>query len=259
MVLRAGTEFCVEFSPGVRGLDDGHRRRSLAGGLAPPALANSSDSADISAPLRAAQTVKQSALGSGDTEFRQLFTSWRSLDQGSAAVGTGFGTELGTIVPRSNGGSIPSLMPVQSPRFTSGFGMRWHPVLGGRRPHMGVDLADPVGTPVHATGDGVVGRADWFNGYGLYIQIEHSSQVETRYGHMSRLNVAAGQFVHRGDVIGYVGMTGRTTGPHLHYEVRVDGVPVNPLPYMQGAGSAEFARAATAGGVDATLADAGEE
>ncbi len=229
----------------------------MTAGLATPALANSSDSADIAAPLRAAQAAKQSALGNGDTEFRQLFTSWRSLDQANAGVGMG----TSTIALRGNAGSIPSLMPVQSPRFTSGFGMRWHPVLGGRRPHMGIDLADPVGTPVHATGDGLIGRADWFSGYGLYVQIEHGGQLETRYGHMSRLNVAAGQFVHRGDVIGYVGTTGRTTGPHLHYEVRVEGVPVNPLPYMQGAGAVGPTReaAADAGSVNATVADAGDE
>ncbi len=146
-------------------------------------------------------------------------------------------------------------MPVQSPRLTSAFGMRWHPVLGGHRPHEGVDLAGPVGTPVHATGDGVIGRADWFGSYGLFVEIEHGGQLETRYGHMSRLNVAAGQAVHRGDVIGYIGTTGRTTGPHLHYEVRVDGVPVNPMPYMQGAGSAELARAAAS----ADTTDAGDE
>ncbi|MDP9056738.1 MAG: M23 family metallopeptidase [Pseudomonadota bacterium] len=214
-----------------------------------------------------------SGLGKGDVEFRQLFASWRSLDQNGNAVGTGVATgDMGASniaarnIAASNigrpaiAGSIPSLMPVQSPRLTSGFGMRWHPVLGGRRPHMGVDLADPVGTPVHATGDGLVGRADWFSGYGLYVQIEHGGQLETRYGHMSRLNVAAGQFVHRGDVIGYVGATGRTTGPHLHYEVRVDGVAVNPIPYMQGAGSTELARAAAAAGsVEATVAEAGDE
>jgi murein DD-endopeptidase MepM/ murein hydrolase activator NlpD len=227
---------------------------TLTIGLATPALANSSDSADIAAPLRAAQAARQSALGApaGDAEFRQLFTSWRSLDHGGALA-----------VAPSRSGSIPSLLPVPMTRLTSGFGMRWHPVLGGRRPHMGVDLAGAVGTPVHATGDGTVERADWFSSYGLFVEIEHGGQLETRYGHMSRLNVAAGQYVHRGDVIGYIGTTGRTTGPHLHYEVRVDGVAVNPLPYMQGVDSAELARATAAdtgaGAVDATVADAGDE
>ncbi len=225
----------------------------ITSSLATPAFANSS-SADIAAPLRAAQSAKQSALGSGDAEFRQLFTSWRSLDQGGAFVAH-------TNNAISNG-SIPSLIPVQNPRFTSGFGMRWHPVLGGRHQHKGIDLADPIGTPVHASGDGVVGRADWFSSYGLYVQIEHGGQIETRYGHMSRLNVAAGQFVHRGDVIGYIGTTGRSTGPHLHYEVRVNGEAVNPIPYMQGAGSAELARAAASansGSGDTAVAEAGDE
>lgn len=99
--------------------------------------------------------------------------------------------------------------------------------------HAGVDLAAPVGTPVHATADGVVGKAEWFGGYGLFVALEHGASLETRYGHMSRLNVAAGQQVHKGDIVGYVGTTGRSTGPHLHYEVRVDGAAVNPLAYMQ--------------------------
>jgi murein DD-endopeptidase MepM/ murein hydrolase activator NlpD len=99
--------------------------------------------------------------------------------------------------------------------------------------HKGVDLPAPVGTPIHATADGIVSRADWFSSYGLYVSLEHGGNIETRYGHMSRLNVAAGQEVHKGDIIGYVGTTGRSTGPHLHYEVRVAGEAVNPLPYMQ--------------------------
>ena len=109
-------------------------------------------------------------------------------------------------------------------------------VLGGRRAHKGVDLAMPAGSPIYATADGVISRADWFSGYGLYVAIEHGGELQTRYGHMSRLNVAAGQQVKKGDIIGYVGTTGRSTGPHLHYEVRVAGVAVNPVPYMNGTG-----------------------
>jgi len=110
--------------------------------------------------------------------------------------------------------------------------MRSHPVLGGRRQHHGIDLAAPTGTPVYATADGVIGRADWYSSYGLYISINHGAAMETRYAHLSRLAVAAGDTVKKGDLIGYVGSTGRSTGPHLHYEVRVEGVAVNPLPYM---------------------------
>jgi murein DD-endopeptidase MepM/ murein hydrolase activator NlpD len=189
------------------------------------ALANNSSNADIAAPLRAAQDARPSALGSGDEEFRRLFTSWQSLDRPAAIVGS---------VVRTGGVSIPSLMPVDAPAMTSGFGMRVHPILGVRRGHKGIDLASPTGTPIHAAADGVISRADWFSSYGLYVSIEHGGQIETRYGHMSRLNVAAGQMVHKGDIIGYVGTTGRSTGPHLHYEVRIAGQAVNPVPYLQG-------------------------
>ena len=121
-------------------------------------------------------------------------------------------------------------------------------LTGGRHQHKGVDLAGPVGTPVRATADGTIGRADWFSSYGLYVAIEHGGNLETRYGHMSRLNVAAGQRVRKGDVIGFIGSTGRSTGPHLHYEVRVAGAAVNPSPYMHGSVSrpaAAFVLAAT--------------
>ncbi len=200
----------------------------LASGVfaAAPALANNNSNADIAAPLRAAQAARPSALGSGDEEFRALFASWQSLDR--AAPGTA------ATPTRRAGVSIPSLMPVASPAMTSGYGMRVHPVLGVRRGHRGIDLASPVGTPIHAAADGVISRADWFSTYGLFVSIEHGGQIQTRYGHMSRLNVAAGQAVHKGDIIGYVGSTGRSTGPHLHYEVRIAGTAVNPMPYLQG-------------------------
>jgi murein DD-endopeptidase MepM/ murein hydrolase activator NlpD len=200
-----------------------------------PALANASN-ADILAPLRAAQATRQQ---SGDEEFRQLFTSWKSMDhaaQRQALVSIAQPQQrFGNTIPgfSSQPVAIPSLVPVEGVKLTSDFGMRWHPVLGGRRQHKGVDLAAPTGTPVHATADGVVERADWFSGYGLFVALEHGGDIETRYGHMSRLNVAAGQQVRKGDVIGYVGTTGRSTGPHLHYEVRIAGEAVNPMPYLQ--------------------------
>lgn len=200
-----------------------------------PAFANSSANADIAAPLRAAQAAKsgaspQGAMGGVDEQFRKLFSSWQSLDKASAFSAAGAPIGISKV-------SIPSRIPVDGFRLTSEFGMRVHPVLGGRRAHKGIDLATPVGTPVHAPADGVVGKAEWFSSYGLYIQLEHGGELETRYGHLSRLNVAAGQFVHKGDVIGYVGTTGRSTGPHLHYEVRVAGESVNPMPYMVESGA----------------------
>ncbi len=226
---------------------------SAASLLASPALAASAN-ADIAAPLRTAQPVTAQA-DKGDTEFRQLFASWRQMDRSGQttefarpAVATstaipGFGSN--NLVGLNHKVSIPSRMPVDNLRMTSDFGMRWHPVLGGHRQHAGVDLANPVGTPVHATADGVVGRADWFGGYGLCIDLEHGGSIETRYGHLSRLNVVAGQAVHKGDIIGFVGTTGRSTGPHLHYEVRVEGAAVNPIPFMQG-GVADMTTLATA-------------
>jgi murein DD-endopeptidase MepM/ murein hydrolase activator NlpD len=199
---------------------------------AAPAFANSSASADIAAPLRAASAAKSGAEA-GDAEFRQLFSSWQALDNGivlpapsAASLATGTTARRSTV-------SIPSMMPVATTRLSSGYGMRVHPVLGGRRAHKGIDLPAATGTPIRATADGTVGMADWFGGYGLYVQLEHGGNLETRYGHMSRIAVASGQTVRKGDVIGYVGSTGRSTGPHLHYEVRVNGEAVNPMPYMQ--------------------------
>jgi len=206
-----------------------------------PALANASANADIIAPLRAAQAARQQNAGSaGDEEFRQLFNTWQSLD-GSRSLAAASqpnraavpGLMSAPFIVRPSTVSIPSRIPVDGVSLTSGFGMRWHPVLGGRREHKGVDLAAPSGTPVYASADGVVSRAEWFSSYGLFVSLEHGGEIQTRYGHMSRLNVYAGQAVHKGDLIGYVGTTGRSTGPHLHYEVRIAGTAVNPMPYLQ--------------------------
>jgi murein DD-endopeptidase MepM/ murein hydrolase activator NlpD len=205
------------------------------------AQANAANS-DISAPLRAAQGADKSASGGEDEQFRKLFSSWQSYEEtGSAALAASAGRSPLSAAARAAAGisgpiSIPSRTPLDGLTMTSNFGMRVHPVLGGLRAHKGIDLASPVGTAIHATADGVVGKAAWFGGYGLYVQLEHGNDLETRYGHMSRLNVAEGQHVHKGDIIGFVGTTGRSTGPHLHYEVRVAGVAVNPVPYMQTGG-----------------------
>jgi murein DD-endopeptidase MepM/ murein hydrolase activator NlpD len=192
-----------------------------------PAFANSAASADIAAPLHAAEAAKSGiAANVADDEFHQLFASWKALDN-ATQVYSSAARPTGTV-------SIPSLIPVSSNRsMSSGFGMRVHPVLGGLRAHKGIDLPATTGTPIHASADGVVGKADWFGGYGLFVELEHGAGMETRYGHMSRIAVAEGQTVHKGDVIGYVGSTGRSTGSHLHYEVRIGGEAVNPLPYMQ--------------------------
>jgi len=116
-------------------------------------------------------------------------------------------------------------------RITDPFGMRVHPITGRYHLHTGVDLACPSGTPIHAAGGGEVILAGWYGAYGNAVIIDHGNGVTTLYGHQSRLGSRVGQVVHQGDVIGYVGSTGYSTGPHCHFEVRVHGHPVNPLNY----------------------------
>lgn len=202
---------------------------SIALTAASPALANSTANAATTADVtQSLEEAEGQTLTTGDDRFRELFASWTALDSlkqdNPGAPTPAF--ERPTV-------SVPSMMPVATARLTSGYGMRNHPVLRKRRQHNGVDLAAPTGTPVYATADGLISRADWFSSYGLYISIDHGAELETRYAHLSRLAVAAGERVEKGDLIGYVGSTGRSTGPHLHYEVRVDGVAVNPIPYMK--------------------------
>lgn len=126
----------------------------------------------------------------------------------------------------------PSLWPVQG-RLTSSFGQRVDPFNGEGAFHSGIDISVPYGTPVHSAADGVVTFADTMSGYGRIINVDHGHGLATRYGHLSGFAVAAGQHVRRGQVIGYVGTTGRVTSPHLHYEVRIQSVPVNPHKYLR--------------------------
>jgi murein DD-endopeptidase MepM/ murein hydrolase activator NlpD len=182
-----------------------------------PALAN--ETATATQITGAIDTAK--AAPTGDREFAELFASWRSMDR----------TGIAAPAPITSV-SVPSRVPLDSAALTSGFGMRTHPVLGGRRDHKGIDLAAPTGTPVYASADGVVGKAEWFSSYGNFIQIEHGAEMQTRYAHLSGYAVSAGEFVRKGQLIGYVGSTGRSTGPHLHYEVRIAGEAVDPTPYM---------------------------
>ncbi|MDQ2095251.1 DUF5930 domain-containing protein [Rhodalgimonas zhirmunskyi] len=130
----------------------------------------------------------------------------------------------------------PFAIPVKDKfRFTSGFGYRRDPKTGGRRLHKGVDFAGPVGTPLYATADGVVTHAGWSSGYGRLVKVQHEFGIETRYAHMNKIRVKVGQKVSRGQRIGDMGASGRVTGPHLHYEVRVGGKAVNPMTYIKAA------------------------
>jgi murein DD-endopeptidase MepM/ murein hydrolase activator NlpD len=154
----------------------------------------------------------------GNASFKALFDSWKKLDQ----------LQDGVI-------AIPSDKPVRaSVEFTSGFGVRSDPFVHGAAMHPGIDLAGTYGTPIYATADGTVLRAGWNSGgYGNLVEIDHGRGISTRYGHMSAILVAAGQHVTRGEQIGRMGSTGRSTGNHLHYEVRIDNRPVNPIPFMK--------------------------
>ncbi len=119
--------------------------------------------------------------------------------------------------------------PLRYRRISSYFGMRWHPILKRYRHHHGVDFAAPYGTPVSSIGDGVVVYAGWKGGYGKYIRIRHPNGYQSGYGHLSRIYVRRGQRVKQGQLIGRVGSTGLSTGPHLHFEILKDGRFVNPL------------------------------
>lgn len=134
--------------------------------------------------------------------------------------------------------AIPAIQPVKNEnlnRIASGYGWRTDPFTKVRKFHKGMDFSAPRGTPVYATGDGMVARADnRSTGYGNHIRIEHDYGYTTLYGHLSKYNVRRGQRVKRGDIIGYVGSTGRSQGPHLHYEIFKDNKRINPINFYYG-------------------------
>jgi murein DD-endopeptidase MepM/ murein hydrolase activator NlpD len=163
-------------------------------------------------PIPAQNTAPTQA----DPQFRALFQSWKKLDQ-----------------LQSNIVAIPSARPVQSLSFTSNYGVRSDPFRGGAAMHSGVDIPGTYATPIYATADGVVGRTGRTGGYGNLVELEHGRGIQTRYGHLSSILVAPGKKVKRGDLIALMGSTGRSTGNHLHYEVRIDGRAVNPAPFLQ--------------------------
>ena len=127
--------------------------------------------------------------------------------------------------------STPTIWPVKG-LLTAGFGTRRSPFTGQRQMHEGVDISNSVGTPVIAPADGVVAYAGPLGGFGNVISIDHGHRISTFYGHLQQYRVARGQPVKRGNVIGAVGTTGRVTGPHVHYEIQVNGAPVDPSKYV---------------------------
>jgi murein DD-endopeptidase MepM/ murein hydrolase activator NlpD len=151
-----------------------------------------------------------------------------SLDPESGDLGRGMFSN--PLIART---SVPSIWPVRG-QITAGFGQRMDPFSGEGAFHAGVDISVPFGTRVESAADGIVLEAGSASGYGNEILIDHGFGLSTKYGHLSRIFVVVGQVLKRGQVIGAVGMTGKTTGPHLHYEVHVHEAPVNPTKFLHG-------------------------
>jgi murein DD-endopeptidase MepM/ murein hydrolase activator NlpD len=152
---------------------------------------------------------------------------------GAAATGISLGlTRDVTTADWLRANSAPNLWPVEGP-ITGSFGERIDPFNGEGAFHRGVDISASYGQPVIAPADGVVIFADFMGGYGRAIALDHGHGITTRYGHLASYAVVTGQYVRRGDTIGYVGLSGRSTGPHLHYEVRINDTPVNPHKFLR--------------------------
>jgi murein DD-endopeptidase MepM/ murein hydrolase activator NlpD len=163
----------------------------------------------------------------------QLHALRTSALTGATMVGLTMGlTRNATMADWVKANSAPNLWPVEG-QVTGSFGERIDPFNGEGAFHSGVDIGSNIGHPVIAPADGVVTFSDMLGGYGRAIMINHGNGISTRYGHLAGFAVTAGQAVHRGDTIGYVGDSGRSTGPHLHYEVRINDIPVNPYKYLR--------------------------
>lgn len=170
----------------------------------------------VGGTMIAANSEEATADLRADAQFRTLFQTWKKFDAPAPQ---------GVI-------AIPSVHPVHTLSFTSNFGIRSDPFRGTAAMHAGVDIPGPVGTPIYATADGIVSHAGLQGGYGNLVELNHGKGIATRYGHLSKILVADHARVTRGQLIALMGSTGRSTGPHLHYEVRIDGHAVNPIPFL---------------------------
>lgn len=163
----------------------------------------------------------------------QLYALKTTALSGAATTGISLGLVRNvTTADWIRANASPNLWPVEG-QITGSFGERIDPFNGEGAFHSGVDIGSTYGQAVVAPADGIVIFADFMGGYGRAIVLDHGHSISTRYGHLSNFAVAVGQQVHRGDTIGYVGLSGRSTGPHLHYEVRINDTPVNPHKYLR--------------------------
>jgi len=158
--------------------------------------------------------AKLTASKAGQATLAAAKAAWDKAQQNAGSLDYTTSDRSGTPVPVPDGAFI---WPVKGYRITSGFGWRTDPVYGGAEFHSGIDLAVPCGTPIHASGDGVVSFAGWYGGFGNYVEINHGT-LRTGYGHQQKLLVVKGQEVKQGDIIGYVGSTGKSTGCHVHFQ-----------------------------------------
>ncbi|MEI9977874.1 MAG: M23 family metallopeptidase [Edaphobacter sp.] len=200
----------------------------VAESVATAPLTGSTDFTDeggYSKTVDALQTLRNTAMSG--TVMRPLSNLGGPGFRSPIDVFGGTGDELASSY-------VPTLWPIMGP-ITSSFGQREDPILGNGEGefHTGIDISAPNGTPIRATGDGIVREAQLSGGYGREVVVDHGHGIETLYGHMSGFAVAAGENVVKGQVIGYVGHSGRTTGSHLHYEVRIRNTPVNPHKYLR--------------------------
>jgi murein DD-endopeptidase MepM/ murein hydrolase activator NlpD len=213
---------------------------AIAGVGAGPLLAGDLPQRDARTPVSLAASAAPSELG-----------AMVSSEEGEPAPGISFGRALDiegkpvrlASLSRTRPGlgfrstykgpfSLPSGSPLRRAYISSGFGGRVHPILGGARFHAGLDLAAPMGSPVYATSPGQVVTAGWCGAYGYCVIIDHGQGFATLFGHLSAIDVATDQIVPGGSLIGRVGSTGRSTGPHLHYEVRQNGSAIDPRKFL---------------------------
>jgi murein DD-endopeptidase MepM/ murein hydrolase activator NlpD len=183
-----------------------------------------------SAALAAAQEEARAVQALLDSIRRDIAAAEQHKD-GLEADAERLEAEIAAL--QSSDGEAPGVLswPLNG-AVTSPFGYRVHPILGVRKLHTGIDIDGSTGQPITAAADGEVILAETYGGYGRAVVIDHGGGMATLYAHQSRMAVSAGQTVVRGEVIGYVGCSGSCTGPHLHFEVRLDGVPVDPLQYL---------------------------
>jgi murein DD-endopeptidase MepM/ murein hydrolase activator NlpD len=148
--------------------------------------------------------------------------------------------------PQAVVAALSGFWPIDG-RITCPYGERTDPFSGEGALHSGIDISAPVGTTVSATGEGTIEHAGWLSGYGRLVVVDHGNGYETYYAHLSRVDVMEGQSIHRGECVGAVGTSGRSTGPHLHFEVRIGGVPVNPYRFLSRQNTLQLAKAPPGG------------